>query len=294
VTVAILVVISLWWMSSVNLIDPPGVKLTLGQMGSGPVPAGTERVTVSGYTRDSLVETNALYNGGVATQGFSVSVLTNQARTAGLVVLSPEPLGDPGSEVTITGVLQEWAPDNPWEGWAAMVLPSAQLVRNAYIQADPTPASPLWLVPGLALLLLAAWLLAGCLAGYVVFIPSRLAPAASGAAYPGRYSQVRVSGAAVDLKGRGVALREVPMVKRPDYAAATAGVTLIDCSLVPWLEIDVSAICEARPGGVYPWHGPRPAVQISIGKKLLVVSFDDFAARDGWLRVFGQAAPTTD
>ena len=147
----------------------------------------------------------------------------------------------------------------------------------------------LFVIPGVAAFLLAVYLLAGLLVGYIAFIEEPRAQAVAGSGYPEADANVRVSGLTTDLWGRTSAIREAHgRLKRADYtvAAGPFDIELIPHVAVKPIHLDPSAILETRAGAVFPWHGARPAVLMVADQHPLFLSFDDPDTRDAWLRYF--------
>ncbi|HEY5487020.1 MAG TPA: hypothetical protein VIK06_05170 [Candidatus Limnocylindrales bacterium] len=157
---------------------------------------------------------------------------------------------------------------------------------------NPFSAAPANVAIGLGLLLLATWILAGTLAGYLVFIESGPGRPAAGAAYPEHDADVRVSGITDGFLNRTVRIRESRgSIKLADYADnSAAGEIVIDCDLVPTIRFDPGFVVTVRTGSVFPWDGPRPAVRLDFEETRLTLSFSDLATRDSWLRVFETSA----
>jgi len=189
-----------------------------------------------------------------------------------------------GSDIGNRNDIAQPGPIGPLGALATLVVASLYCLWDARQDA-------LFVIPGVAAFLLAVYLLAGLLVGYIAFIEEPRAQAGAGSAggsgYPVSDANVRVSGLTTDLWGRTSAIREAHgQLKRPDYSATTGP---FDIELIPHvaakpIHLDPSAILEARAGAVFPWHGARPAVRMVTGQHPLLLSFDDPETRDAWLR----------
>jgi hypothetical protein len=278
-----------------GLANPEPLNVTLDQISHNAVSGGHQWVTVSGY-----VQTESLETGGRSPT--HVWLIADSTGTNGLLIESRDPIGDAGTMVTITGMLHgsdfiaSLFNPGPWVDWAKSKYPSMN-VAYTDMNAGDGPAPTALLPIGVVLLLTVPWLLAGTFVGYVVFIGSRPYQSTQ-VSYPDQGAQVRVSGVTTSDKGKVVRLREAPgylsFRDRADFAAGTGPIGISCGGLVPMIDIDTTAVVEAEPGSVFPWHGPRPAVRLTHGNMPLVISFDDVRSRDRWLRVLGQSMATAN
>ncbi len=277
----------------VSLQNPSPVPVTLAQIASNNIPGGQEWVTVSGVVEPASIDVS--YKNAPTDH---VYVIDDGSGTAGLMIRSAQPLGQPGTRVTVTGdlagaTLQDQLISNPntlqpWLKKAATTFPSVHVIDRVYMDANESPGSSEQVLLALMIFLAAALLVAGAVAGYVVFIPARDQTDAS-SAYPTEDAPVSVSGLTVGDGGRLVWLRKnLATIEVPDHDDkwTEAGPIVIDCQWMDPVEFYAADVTQVELGTVLPMHGPSPAIRVRFGRSRLIIGFDDAATRQRWLRVF--------
>jgi hypothetical protein len=142
-----------------GLTNPAPVNATLDQIGGNSVKDGRLWVTVTGYLEPGSVDTHdhGLEHG-------RAYVIADPVGGRGVVVVSTEPLGKPGTEITITGFLWRgwhvWANGSAWNDWARSTYPSVHVMDDVVLTNDGPPGGGIAAV-GLALLMAALLLVIG-------------------------------------------------------------------------------------------------------------------------------------
>jgi hypothetical protein len=123
-----------------GLTNPSHVPATFDQIATNSVQEGRLWVTVSGRLESgSVAWTNKGLDYGRA------YVVTDPASGRGLVVVSTQPLGQPGSQITVTGFLWRgwhvWVNGSAWNDWARSSYPSVEMMDDVYMTNDGPPGS---------------------------------------------------------------------------------------------------------------------------------------------------------
>jgi hypothetical protein len=276
----------------VSLQNPSPVPATLAQIVANDVPGGQEWVTVSGVLESGSID--ASYKNAPTDR---VYVIDEGSGTAGLMVRSAQPLGQPGTRVTVTGdlagaTLQDQVVSNrntlePWFRQAAGTFPSVHVINSVYMDANVSPGSSEQVPLALLIFLASALLVVGAVVGYVVFIPSG-SQTDPGSPYPVEDAPVSVSGLTVGDEGRVVWLRKnLGTIEVPDHDDnwTEAGPIVIDCQWMDAVEFYSGDVEQVELGTMLPMRGPSPAIRVRFGRSRLIIGFDDTATRDRWLRV---------
>jgi hypothetical protein len=291
---AVIALLGLYYLNLgiVSLQNPSPVPVALAQIASNNIPGGQEWVTVSGVVEPGSID--ASYKNAPTDH---VYVIDNGSGTAGLLIRSAQPLGQPGTRVTVTGdlagaTLQDHFVSNPntlqpWLRQAVSIFPAVHVIDRVYMDANESPGSSEQVLLALMIFLAATLLVAGAVVGYVVFIPSRNQTDPS-SPYPVEDAPVSVSGLTVGDAGRLVWLRKNPAtIEVPDHDDkwTEAGPIVIDCQWMDPVEFYSGDVTQVELGTVLPMHGPSPAIRVRFGRSRLIIGFDDTATRDRWLRV---------
>ena len=213
------------------------------------------------------------------------------------MIRSAQPLGQPGSRVTVTGdlggtSLQDKLVSNrntlePWLRQAVSTFPTVHVIDRVYMDANVSPGSSEQVFYALAIFLAAALLVVGAVVGYIVFIPSGSQTDPS-SPYPVEDAPVSVSGVTIGDEGRVVWLRKnLATIEVPDHDDnwTEAGPIVIDCQWMDAVEFYSGDVTQVELVTVMPMHGPSPAIRVHFGQSRLIIGFDDTATRDRWLRV---------
>lgn len=274
----------------VGMTNPSPVSATIQQVDQNNVSGGSQWVTVSGLLQEASLDASS------KNEPDRVYLIVG-AENTGLLVRSKVPLGEPGAEVTVTGLLlgrlpmsfvYTWDTVAPWSSWAKTTFPAVHVPNDVALDADQGPPSAAYLPFGAGIILIAVWLVVGCLAGYVVFLRSRSRRAKSVAPNPDHPAWVRVTGVAINRRGTWAHWRETPgEIKLLDHASGAR--VVVGSSVLPAISIDPGAVREAQPGTILDWRWERPAIRLVTEPKPIVLSFDDIETRDSWLSVFGRS-----
>ena len=199
-----------------GLTNPSPVPATLDQIATNSVQDGRLWVTVSGRLEPESHPW--IWKGLDYGRAY---VVADSASGSGLVVVSDQPLGQPGSEITVTGFLWRgwhvWANGSNWNDWARATYPSAGMMDDVYMTYEGPPGSGAAAV-GLVLLAGAGLIIAL----YVRWRVRRKTPPSWSFVYPGSWPSPYGPGGA-DTLGYRPPLSQVGLAAAPEWPASAVG-----------------------------------------------------------------------
>jgi len=213
-----------------------------------------------------------------------IYLLTDPASETGIVVEASEPLGEPGANVEVRGTLQPagFGVSHEQIDKAGQANPSVHLTGYLLDATSGAPVSFPLGASSVMLILLGLFFLIGVPTAYIVFSADRQNRPPSVQGVPNEDAAVRLSGLVVDSRGKLVRLREVSSRISHGYYGLLTGPISVTASDLPPVEFELGEGTHARTGWVYPWRGPRPALQVTAGGHDIVLSFDSIDERNKW------------
>ena len=237
--------------------NPSPVPATLDQIATNSVQDGRLWVTVSGRLEP---ESHPWVWKGL--DYGRAYVLTASGR--GLVIVSDQPIGQPGSQITVTGFLWRgwhvWANGSNWNDWARETYPSAGMMDDVYMTHEGPPGSGAAAV-GLGLLAGAGLIVAL----YLRWRLRRKTPPSWSFVYPGSWPSPG-GPAGGGTPGYGPPLSQVGFAVASGWPAPTVGAEPSATGSTASIDPEAAGDGSGRPCSVYPIQ--------SLGATILPTKFD--------------------